>query len=93
MTLPELYGTKVITNQHLEERQLIRMCKSKKERIKRKWLKNNNNYRFIPDPKIYKVRPPGFPLFGGIGSRTLQEEVIIGHPATIARLRRIIDEQ
>lgn len=43
----------IIENKVLTIKQLITMCRSKKKRIRKKWLKNMKNYRNIPDDKYY----------------------------------------
>ena len=44
----------IVENRFLTKKQLIAMCRSKKRRICKKWVKNLRNYRDIPDDQIYK---------------------------------------
>jgi hypothetical protein len=49
--------TNMITDSTLVKKKLTRMCRSKKRRVKKKWLGNDRNYTSIPDESIY--------MFGG----------------------------
>lgn len=39
----------------LTERKLLRMCRSKKKRIRKKWLKNQRNYKTVPMKNCFVV--------------------------------------
>ena len=43
----------IIENKLLTVKELIAMCRSRKRRIHKKWLKNPRNYRDVPDDKVY----------------------------------------
>lgn len=49
-----IYGKKLITNPLLVEKRLKRMCRSKRKRIIKKWLKNPKNYITGPERRIYR---------------------------------------
>ncbi len=62
----------------MTERKLFRMCRSKKRRIKRKWLKNPKNYRMMPiNSYIYNE----------------QQRTIHCHPVIAERIIKAIDNQ
>jgi hypothetical protein len=44
---------KIFENPLLAKTVLKRMCRSKKKRIRKKWLKNSRNYRLVPDTSCY----------------------------------------
>lgn len=56
----------------LTQREQFRFPRSRRGRIRKKWRKRWRNWRSRPDPRVYK-------LAGG---------AIVGHPATIQRLRQ-----
>ncbi len=45
---PFMSGIQIIKSPFMEERVLIRMCRSKKKRIIKKWKKNPKNYHTKP---------------------------------------------
>lgn len=51
-----VYGLKLLTNSLLTEKKLKRMCRSKRKRIIKKWLKNPKNYKIVPEAKVYLIR-------------------------------------
>lgn len=51
-----LQGLPVYTNHNLTERNLIKMCRSKRKRIVKKWLQNEKNYNTIPSSQIYVMK-------------------------------------
>jgi len=46
---------KIITSSQLTVPVLKRMCKSKKRRIRKKWLANPRNYKQVPSKDMYMV--------------------------------------
>jgi hypothetical protein len=56
-SIPDIYGVPVLTSKLcLEEQEiLIKMCRSKKKRIKKKWLKNLKNYKVEMKPACYMM--------------------------------------
>ena len=46
---------RMVISTHLTMQQLTHMCKSKKKRIRKKWLKNPRNYRTVPFDGAYSV--------------------------------------
>lgn len=65
----------IISNHNLVIREQVRFPKSKKRRIQKKWTKDPRNWRTRPDTAIYRINDPW------------RGEVLIGHPATAARIR------
>jgi len=65
----------VITSYSLTMRVLIRMCKSKKKRIRKKWLKNPSNYKTVPFDGAY--------LINGVG--------MVCHPSVAAKIKASTD--
>lgn len=51
MIFPPIFN--IIENHFLTKKILIIMCRSKKRRIHKKWLKNPKNYKEVPDDKYY----------------------------------------
>lgn len=50
-----MWGLKIVTNHNLVRKELKRMCRSKKKRVRKKWLRNPGNYRTFPDPNVYQT--------------------------------------
>jgi hypothetical protein len=76
-------GMPIHTNPILSKKELIRMCRSKKKRIRKKWLKNPGNYREVPDDGIYVIDTNLLGLMG-------MGKVIVAHPITALRLKEIL---
>jgi hypothetical protein len=55
-------------------RQLTRMCRSKKRRIKKKWLKNPANWEYVYDNTSFYVLPKGDCIFSKQPLRTYEEK-------------------
>ncbi len=55
--LGDVYGMPIIESKYcLKDKQVLtRMCRSKKKRIKKKWLKNPRNYRIGMEPACYRM--------------------------------------
>ena len=69
-------------NPILSKEVLIKMCRSKKKRIRKKWLKNPRNYKTVPDDNIYILNP------GAVGIHPMdQGEFIVAHPLTAQILK------
>ena len=66
-------GMDIIENVYLMLRQQFRFPRSKKRRIRKKWTKREGNVRYQPDPNLYILD---------------KQKVTVGHPATLAQLRR-----
>lgn len=47
------YGMPIVTSFHLTETIQFRFPKSKKKRIRKKWSKNESNYRLAPSSNLY----------------------------------------
>ena len=70
-------GMQLIESPFLTEYRLLRMCRSKRKRIKAKWLKNWKNYKDLPDLKN----------FYQMGNK------IICHPLLARKLRHAIEKE
>lgn len=46
--IPSLNSVQIIQSSLMVERKLLRMCRSKKKRKIKKWLKNPKNYGMVP---------------------------------------------
>jgi len=66
---------RIIENHLLTIKVLTKMCRSKRRRIKNKWLKNPKNYHQELDSNFYIVN---------------RENVIICHPMMAIRLRDLV---
>ena len=53
--VPNLFGLKVITDIYMVDRKQVKFPRSKKKRIRKKWAKNQDNYRWIPWDKVYQM--------------------------------------
>jgi len=53
--LGQLAGIKVFVDPHLQDRIQFRFPRSKKKRIRKKWAKQERNYKRIPSKSIYKI--------------------------------------
>ena len=52
------YGNiRIIPSSFLTEKKLIKMCRSKKKRIIKKWLKNPKHYKIVPKSEIIYDKP------------------------------------
>lgn len=71
-----LYGMPVQENSALTDIILIRMCRSKRKRIVKKWLKNKNNYKTVPSQKVLIFADP-----------RLGQKIIVCHPMVAARIK------
>ncbi len=47
---------KLIASGFLTEKKLKKMCRSKRKRIIKKWLKNPKNYIVVPQQKVYLTK-------------------------------------
>lgn len=54
-----LQGVPVYINKNITMKILTKMCRSKKKRIRKKWLKNEKNYHIGPSKKIIELRGVG----------------------------------
>ena len=50
-----LLGMPILANPFLMDKRLKRMCKSKKKRIIKKWLKNEKNYINVPSNSLFMI--------------------------------------
>ena len=64
-------GMRIIPNDLCTVREQYRFPRSKRRRIINRWAKRESNFRRVPDPDMYSLP---------------YQRVIVGHPATIARL-------
>ena len=69
-------GLRIFENIHCSVRQQFRFPRSKRRRIRTKWANRERNFRHLPDPNVYVME---------------QQGAMVGHPATIAKLRRELD--
>ena len=51
-----MFGMRIIEDANMTKRLLKAMCRSKKRRIRKKWLKSPRNYRTVPDDNVYMGR-------------------------------------
>jgi hypothetical protein len=65
---------RIFENIHCTVRKQFRFPLSKRRRIRAKWAKREFNLRHLPDPNVYVMK---------------QQGLMVGHPATIAKLRQI----
>ena len=66
-------GFRILENIHSTVRQQFRFPRSKRRRICDKWAKRECNFRHLPNPNVCVMQ---------------QQGMMVGHPATIAKLRR-----
>ncbi len=68
-------GLHVIISEHLGETKCVlkRMCRSKKVRIRKKWLKSSRNYHDVPDPKFYNFGERGTLICNRVGYELLKQ--------------------
>ena len=66
-------ASKIIVSNAMTQQVLIKMCKSKKRRIRNKWLKNSKNYRTVPRTDI--LVGPGFIVAHPSVVSTLKKEI------------------
>jgi len=71
-------GIQLIKSPYMAERKLIRMCRSKKKRIIKKWIKN---------PKNYTLKPMNHYIYNEI------DRTIIAHPKIIEKLIKSVKER
>jgi len=64
-------GIHLVESNAMVDRVLIKMCRSKRKRIKRKWLKNPRNYRYQPRHELIWMK---------------QQNTMIGHPTALKLL-------
>jgi hypothetical protein len=76
MTGDTLKTFNVIESPHVVMRTQFRMPKSKRRRIRKKWAARAQNWMVKPDPSVYVI-----------DNALLGRPTIVGHPATIGRLR------
>ncbi len=78
MAIPR-YGPKIeiIASSAMVERRLKRMCRSKRKRIRKKWLKNEKNWETVPRGDVLFMN---------------RERVAVCHPSVAAKLRRSLVE-
>ena len=56
MNLPlMIHGFRIMTNPLHCKQVMVRHCRSKKHRIKKKWMKNSKNWSQVPDDSIYRM--------------------------------------
>jgi len=77
-SLHMLNGIRLIECPHMVKRKLKRMCRSKKKRIIKKWLKNPKNYTMKPDNSF---------IFDGI------KKAIYCHPKVAEKIIKAIERQ
>ena len=93
-SLSSLNGLQIMEAPHLTKRMLKRMCRSKRKRIIKKWLKNPKNYWQGPDPAVYIIKKPKFSPFSIAPTTYMEEEkVLICHPKIYKIIMRAIDNQ
>lgn len=74
----EINGMLIQENSALTDTLLIRMCRSKRKRIVKKWLKNKRNYKTVPSQQVF--------IFDSlVGGKT-----IVCHPMAAARIKEAI---
>lgn len=78
----EINGMKLQENSALTDTILIRMCRSKRKRIVKKWLKNKHNYKTVPSQQILVFADP-----------RLGCKVIVCHPIMAARIREVLKQR
>lgn len=49
----QLNGMEVYTSKAMVDKLFFRHCRSKKKRIRKKWLKDARNYRLVPKKEVY----------------------------------------
>lgn len=76
--LPIYNGIRIIESPTLEIKKLKRMCRSKKKRIIKKWLKNPKNYHMVPDIHYYLLE---------------NERALVCHPEIAKRIIAAIEER
>lgn len=74
-------GMHIQENSILTDTVLIRMCRSKRKRIVKKWLKNKRNYKTVPSQKIFVFDDP------------IMGKVITCHPVMAERIRESVRQQ
>lgn len=78
----EINGMQLQENPNLTETTLIKMCRSKKKRIVKKWLKNEHNYKTVPSQEVLIFADP-----------RLGCQVIVCHPNVAARIKQAYQDQ
>lgn len=48
-------GLRIITNPYMADRVQVRVPRSKKRRIRKKWAKRPENYKIVPWDKAYQI--------------------------------------
>ena len=76
--LGDIGGIALVESPLLVKRKLKRMCKSKKKRKIKKWLKNPKNYWMAPDPSFIWDK---------------SKRMIICHPKIAEKIKKAIDQQ
>lgn len=51
----DLYGMHVYLDENLGKRVQFRVPRTKNRRIRKKWARRPENWRFVPDPKAHKI--------------------------------------
>jgi len=69
-------GFRIFENIYCTMWQQYRFPRSKGRRIRAKWAKRERNFWHLPDPNVYVMK---------------QQGSMVGHPATIAKLRREVN--
>ena len=73
-------GMTIQENSYLTKQELIRMCRSKRKRIVKKWLKNERNYKTVPSQEVLMFQDP------------VRGKVIVCHPVVVIRIRQAYQE-
>ena len=55
ITLFDLIGFRIITEEYMADRKQVKFPRSKKRRIRKKWAKNPANYEWIPWDRVYQM--------------------------------------
>ena len=76
----KINGMHLQENSALTDTILIRMCRSKRKRIVKKWLKNKHNYKTVPSQKIL------------VFSDVRRGKVIVCHPSVAIRIKEAINQ-
>jgi len=63
-------------NSALTDTVLIRVCRSKRKRIVKKWLKNEHNYKTVPSQHVYIFQ-----------DERLERKTIVCHPVMAGRIK------
>jgi hypothetical protein len=70
-------GVKIITNSLLSRREQFRRTWHHKARIRKKWRKDQRNYRDVPDEKFYQIN----------------HDTFVAHPITASRFIAHINQE